>query len=278
MNRRLFLSGLLGVFLPGCGSSSGPAENFPTLVPIPGKKLLFGYYSCDDTQISETLDHTNLLWISGFGSSDPFTNVVNQLQQAKRVGVKRIVLSVEDIYKPGGETSVRLLLSSLQNTGLLGNIYALYPFDEPDNHGKSAEEVIAKNTLVRQICQDYSELKECPLFGVYGGNRNYPGIESYDIVAFDDYDNRGAIFNVDGEFAQFKAKTRPDQQIFIFPAGADDWKQDPAAFYKVALSDPQVAGIVAFLWINAGAKLGIKNNGMAPTYRALGKQIKDANP
>jgi hypothetical protein len=38
--------------------------------------------------------------------------------------------------------------------------------------------------------------------------------------------------------------------------------------------------IIPFLWVwpNPGQGLGIRDNGMAPTYRALGKQLTQPQP
>jgi hypothetical protein len=72
---------------------------------------------------------------------------------------------------------------------------------------------------------------------------------------------------------QLKAMLRADQGMILVPAGADPWRDDPAAFFSYA-RDPQVKIILAFAWTGGNESgyandwgTGIRNNGMADVFR-----------
>jgi hypothetical protein len=266
--------------LTDCGGGGGSPVSGP-IMPAPDKlraDLLFGYYGGCPTCPLEQADHVNLYWA---GNLYGLLNTMAELNQARAAGISNIVLAVP-AYAANAELEVRFHLKRLQEAGLLANIRALYPIDEPDLHDKTADEIRATNAMLRRVAADFPELAEVKLAVIYAPTRvkgTWPGVETYDWVGFDDYDNRERIFlGAGGEYGMLKHVLRPDQRILLVPGGVDPWRQDPAAFLAKAETDPQVIAIIPFIWqdlSDPGAGLGIRSNGLRQLYCEAGKTVKD---
>src|SRR5437870_5698906 len=163
--RALAVSGLA---LAGCGGGSAPS---PTQPPSALRTdLLFGYYGAADETIPEVADHVNLAWVMGWGTHGSWlANVSRQLVQARQHGIKAVVLGIPQAYNPGGtaEADVRYVLQSLAVQGLLENVVALYPIDEPDGAHKSDATVTAVNTMLRRVMAEFPPLANTKLAVIY---------------------------------------------------------------------------------------------------------------
>ncbi len=244
------------------------------------KGLLFGYYGDGDSNLAETHDHVNLAWVYGWGSSvDTLANAMEHIREAGSYNIRTIVLGVESVYLFDGENWLRQYLQALSSKGLLQDVKALYPIDEPDTGDtpKTDAEVILTNQMVRRVAAEFPELANVKLAVIYG-DRGFPGIGSYDWVGFDNYGQMEAIF-CDGSYQSLKDALRSDQRILLVPGGASPWEQDPAPFYNKAVEDTQVIALIPFIWQDnaaPGVGAGIRSNGTKPRYIQAGTWIKSA--
>jgi hypothetical protein len=271
------------VALGGCGGggSSTPAPQPPSALRT---DLLFGYYGAVNETIPEVAGHVNLAWVMGWGSNGAWLeNVATQLTQARQHGIRHIVLGIPQAYNASAESDVRYVFESLVVRGLLDDIVALYPIDEPDGAHKSDAQVTAANATLRRVMASFPQLEQTKLAVIYTAGNQRPGIASYDWVGFDDYD-RGCIA-LDNGYPALKAQLRPDQRLMIVPGGADPWRQDPACFFAKAQLDQQVIAIVPFIWFDnweditkAGGTKGIRSNGMANVYCIAGRRTITGDP
>lgn len=263
--------------LIGCGGGGGGGGGAePPVTPSgparPG--ILFGYYGDMDGQVRETADHVDYLWTFGW-TRDGTGSRAGRIAEARSQGITKVVLGIEEAYLPDGEARVRATLSELRAQGLLAGVIALYPIDEPEGRGKSADEVRAVNAMLRRVMADYPELAQTKLAVIYTGGRRWPGIETYDWVGFDDY-NRGSAVLSNDQWDDLKRRLRPDQGILLVPGGSDPWRQDPLPFVSKALLDPQVVGIVGFIWFDdadRGVGAGIRSNPTRAAYCGAGRYL-----
>lgn len=245
----------------------------------PSRPLLYGYYGDCDFCLAETQAHVNLAWVFGWGESvDKLANAMEHLREASAYGVRNVVLGVTSVYLPDGETWLRQYLQALSSKGLLRDVKALYPIDEPDTGDtpKTDAEVRTVNAMVRRVASEFPELADVNLAVIYG-DRGMPGIGSYDWVGFDRYPDREAIFT-DGDYQALKEALRPDQRILLVPGGVSPYDQDPAPFYNKAQEDQQVIAIIPFIWQDNAAPnvgLGIRSNSTKPRYVQAGTWIKN---
>jgi hypothetical protein len=243
--------------------------------------LLFGYYGDGDTNLTETMGHVTLAWIFGWGSSDDnLASAIEHLREASSYGIKAVVLGITSVYLPEGEAWLRQYLQELSSKGLLRDVKALYPIDEPNaGDKKTAEQVVAVNQMVRRVAREFPELERVKLAVIYAGDIDErPGIGSYDWVGIDKYQAGDQIF-IDGLYDDLKANLRQDQGIILVPGGVEPWKNDPAAFYNKAQEDHQVVAIAAFVWqdhVASNVGLGIRSNSTRARYVEAGTRIKSA--
>lgn len=237
--------------------------------------MLYGYYGADSNTALEVVDHANLYWEPAW---QPLPFVLANLQRA--LGMK-VVLAVP-AYHPDAENETRFFLGRIHDAGLLQNIVALYPIDEPDVAGKTDAEVTSVNAMLRRVMTEFKELADTKLAVIYGcdtGKR--PGWASYDWLGCDAY-GAGCDNATGGTVWAFAAGLAAHQKLILVPGGADPWRQDPGCFEFKAHSDPKVVAIVAFLWIDHaadGVGRGIRSNGLRPLYCQVGRTIKqDTRP
>lgn len=277
---RAFLCALLSaiaLLVGGCNDEAkpdptSPENNRPPVVQPSRPGLLYCYYGTWENQMAETAAHTNCAWAGPqWGTSDGITNVVNRLTEARAAGNRCVILDVLVAYS--GEAALRAYLDTLDARGLIGDyICALYPTDEPDLQGYSAQRVAETNAMVRRVAQDYPFIGGIPLAAIYTSSRGYPGVETYDWVGVDDYDQREGVLG--NTYTHLKARLRPEQRILLVPGGMQC--DDVAPFYTRAQSDPQVIGVLPFIWWdgwNNGGGQGVRSLPCRPQYESAGTRI-----
>jgi hypothetical protein len=185
--------------------------------------------------------------------SDP----VGEAMRAKASGIAHTVLAV--CWRCGAD-NLRYVFDGMRAAGVLDRVVALYPEDEPDLR-MSEPEVIAMATLVRGVAAEYPELARVQLWVIYANSGHTPGISQFDAVGRDNY----------GAGPQQLGSA--NQRLILVPGGASPWQESPDAYLSAA-NDPRVIAIIPFLWKypQSGQSQGIRDNGMAPAYRAAGKQ------
>jgi hypothetical protein len=270
---------LLALLLTACGGGGGTGNSAPAGDPAPVSVragLKFGYYGTwDVTQLSETAAHVNLVWLGAHA----FT--VAQLQEARARGVQHAVLDVGALlYQPTGQpcameglkpdntapAQIRATLQAIRNAGLTPMLVGFYPIDEPDKHCVSPDQVTVANSVVRSVALEFD--LRLPLLVIYG-TAGRPGLESYDVIGEDAYqEGAGALARLDSVPA--------DKQLLLVPGGACPWQNDPAPFLARA-QDPRVWGIVAFIWPDQWGgtnNCGIRSAAARARYVELGTLIK----
>jgi hypothetical protein len=267
------------VILAGCnGDTTAPAPaSAPPAAPQASRAgLLYGYYGSMDGQVAETADHVTLQWVSPWGAGgDGLQAVKLRLAEARQAAIPCVVLDVPMAYQ--GEEGVRAFFAELQRGGLIDSrICALYPVDEPDLVGRSSSEVRSTNAMLRRVAADFPFIAGIPLAVIYTAHGEWPGIETYDWVGFDDYDRHSAVLS-NGTWRDMKARLRSEQRILLVPGGA--FGEDIAPFFAKAQEDPQVLAIVAFIWFDNwdGPKQGIRSLPVRTQYVAAGQRIKYPN-
>jgi hypothetical protein len=235
-----------------CGGGGGEA---PVAAAPQRTDLLFGYFGDCDGCVAETQGHTNLAWVMGWGADGAY-----ERHAAEAVGAgQQIMLAV--CWSCGAD-GMRWSFDRLRAIGALARVVALYPQDEPDVAGLTAEQVAALCALVRAVASEYPEIAHAPLAAIYG-TRGSEGIEQFDWIGRDNYGS-GPIVPI----------RLPHQRVMLVPGGADPWREDPAAFLETANRTPAVVAIVPFIWRwPDGRSGGIATNPTRWSYCEAGLRV-----
>lgn len=251
---RMVLATILVVALllvSACGGGSSEAA----VAAAPDRKdLLYGYFGDCDTCVAETKGHANLAMVMGWGAPGAMERHATEAVAAKQ----HILLAV---CWACGADNLRWQFATLRAAGVLSEVVALYPVDEPDVAGLTAAQVIALCALVREVAAEYPELAGVALAAVYG-SVGTEGIEQFDWVGRDFY-GHGAIVPI----------RLPNQRLILIPGGADPWREDPATFIDTANRTPAVVLILPFLWRDPITARGIATNGLGQTYCQAGVRV-----
>lgn len=261
---------LLALFLSACGGGGSVRPDPPVTPPATYRAdLLFGYYGGCETCAVENRNHTNLYWSPGWNG------LQGTIAELRAAGGERAVVLAVPAYVPNAESETRAFLTGVRDAGLLSRIVALYPIDEPDVLGKGDAEVRATNAMLRRVMSEYAELANTKLAVIYGcGTGKRPGLSSYDWVGCDEYGD--GCWVMGGDLATLRAALTPEQRLMLVPGGASPWRQSPACFETYAHENPVVVAIIPFLWQTVTGRniiVGIRDNGMAPAYCAVGRRI-----
>ena len=274
---------LLPLLLIGCGGgggSSSPAPSTPAVVrTIP---IAYGYFGIDGDQIAETADHVSYVLAPDWGDwtlpgYDTFRigQIIAQLQEAKARGIKDAWVMVgfltmtqkpgcTDICvspRPDGIQRLLAFRAQLQALGLDDMVRALYPIDEPELHGLDNATLTALLIAIKQAWPE-------PLLAVvYGDTQTYPGLSAYDLIGKDKYGDGANVLNQ-------LPPIGGGQRHIIVPGGANPWRNDPQPFLDYAKQHADVYAICAFEWFDRTDGQGIRSNGMADKYRAIGLALK----
>lgn len=277
----------------GCETEPPPPPPPPPPTGTSRGDLFFGYYA--GGAVLEFADHCNILHIGSWGDWETpggrqviLDNFINQIQAALGHGIANVILTLDwCVFTPTWQRlpdaeargNLRSFFNALDAQNLLWPVRAVYPVDEPDNAGISNADMVAVNSMIRSVMSEYVHLNYKPLAVTYGDRSGKggptPGIASFDWCGFDNY---GAPIFTNGEYDYFVSKLTPTQRTTILPGGSTPWKQDPTPFYNKAQADPRVVLIFPFMWFDNGGQQGVKTDGMAPAYRAVGMPIKAAQP
>ncbi len=277
MNRRLCLTALAAL-LAGCGGGGTSQGSYvPPAVSVLRTDLLFGYYLTGPGQWQATKDHVNLMF-EGQENGTAAT-AVSMKEHGQRTMLNLSGFCYDGVTfrpLPDADIRVRACLQTLKDAGVLQQVIALYPLDEPDQHGLSDAEVTAMCGVVRSVAGEFAELPNVKLAVIYTDQQRWPGFAAHDCVAIDPYDHGSDMF-VAAPFLAMLARLAPHQNYFLVPAGGDPWQQDPEPYRRVAQADPRCVGILAFLYITRNdsnpPSAGIGTNGMLPAYRAVGLEF-----
>lgn len=259
--------------LAGCG---GVDPNAPVERPkVLRTDLQFGYYASAGTQPQETKGHVNLYYDMQFEGEQHTIDSIRFMQMPVMLGIQYWMYDEFNRPKADAESQLLGYLHRLNEAGVLKFVTDVYPLDEPDLLGAKSDDVIATNAAVRRAFAAFNMRPRLSV--IYAVAFTWPGVSSYDDVGFDNYPAGSGIF-YNGDYAKLKAVLRADQKIWLVPGGADPWRQDPTPFINYAHSDPQVRGLINFVWFDStdpkqGYGKGIRTNGMARAYCQAGREI-----
>lgn len=268
---KLLLALALTFLLAGCGGSSSsppiqadPAGPTQPLIPLK-RPVRFGYYGAFD---DEVLDHVTTVFVAKWGDTDP--EVLSQnLLRAKTAGVADAIFVLDwlcftpDVPKKyKGVEEVKPYLEALRSSGVLDMITFLYPHDEPEGYGITSEDML-------KCCEDLRALWPGPKLAViYGDHIDRRGLAGFDLIGIDSYDHGTDVFMQ--QYEPLKAALLPHQRLMIVPGGSSPWRETIQPFYDYAAQNERVDLICPFLWTDQASTPGIRSNGMAPQYEAVG--------
>jgi hypothetical protein len=303
------LSLIIASLFAGCGGGGGTSAP-PTVAPVlpdepsrPG--LFFTFFGCVDNPAApmkpgpvtascatETASFISTIMTGGWGDTASEAGrlaiadkAIRHMQEARDRGVSSAIVMIDFVMLDGAQqyrgppahAELVAFLRSIQAAGLADMVTTLYPADEPDVHRMSADSVRAMNADIRAAL---AQVGMTAKIMVTYGNDGMPGVDTFDLVGVDVYGLGDAVLDL--PLATLKAVLRPDQRIVLVPGGAEPWRVDPWPFYARAQIEPQIAGIMAFVWWNdyepgnfPGAK-GIRDAATRCAYEAVGRRIKQA--
>jgi Ig-like domain from next to BRCA1 gene len=266
------------------------------------QQLYYGYFGNCSYCLAETAGHINLAshmdwgdWTTSTGIQNITNDTVQYLLEAKSRGITKAIVAVgyavylgtgtygfDGNYQYRGDAvaaqNLQNLFSALQTNQVLDMVVALYPVDEPFNHGLGDAAIAMANGEIRSVASGYSQLQGVKLAVIYSPYR-LPGLASYDWVGFDDYNAGTSIFNSGGEYDWFRAQVSGNQRVILVPGGYSVSRTDPNPFYQKAQADSGVIAIIPFVWFDQpGSWQGIRDDGMATAYCQVGSAIIGANP
>jgi hypothetical protein len=265
----------------GGGSGGGGDGSLPAPPPVPvvrSAPLEYGYFGTGDTQLAETADSVTFVFAMDWGNWDTDTaaitaRIIAQLQEARARGVTHAwvcvgyqVFDAKFNVRPDAIARLHAFRVQIQALDLYSMVTVLYPLDEPNvAHVSDAK-------LTPLLLQIKAEWAGGALLGViYGDTQSYAGISVYDLLGKDKYGDGSGVLN------ELPPLTGTQLHILV-PGGASGLSNhgpdDPAPFMAYAKANANVYAIVPFLWVNSGGITGIRNNGQAPAYTAIGKSIK----
>jgi hypothetical protein len=271
----LFLAVVIVVMLVACGGG-GVDPNAPVERPkVLRADLQFGYYASTGTQPQETKGHVNFYHDMLFEGEQHTIDSIRLMQMPVMLGVQYWMYDARNVPKADGEAQLLGYLHRLNDAGVLKFVTDVYPLDEPDLLGTKADDVVAVNAAVRRAFATFGMRPRLSV--IYGVGFTWQGVASYDDIGFDNYSAGSGIF-YNGDYARLKGVLRADQKIWLVPGGADPWRQDPTQFINFAHGDPQVRGLINFVWFDSThpSQLygkGIRTNGMAGAYCRAGREI-----
>lgn len=280
---------LLVVVVGACGGGGGTASSIPQPTDVVGPTVAprAGIWNCyylnDAPSVLEVADHTNCDWVSNELAGGPWwKNIADQLQVDRGTAIRNIVLHLYPQCSIATHPEVRAQmiadLDALRATGQLQGWHEIWIYwcDEAGTAGGQTEaNVVEANEWLRtSYLPRAPELAEAKLAEIYNCDGPTPGFETFDRIGCDSY-KRGC--GVTATYDDYIKRLAPEQKLFMVPGGADDANpQSPVCLEKYAYLHLEVVAVVDFLWRDRTGIRGIRSNGWAPVFRAMGKRIVGA--
>lgn len=273
----------LVIWLAACGGG-GQSSSYvpPTPAPVAARTdLSYCYYGGDSSIVLEVADHVNCHWATGWNAPLWVDAMALELQLARSAGHHEVTLHMPECkaLMPGAREVLPPLLRALAATGQLDgwSKIRVYWCDEPnlsmlDRGAYSDATVTEVNAWLRAALATIPQLAAARLGVIYGGDSaDTPGWSSYDDIAWDHYSVGCGVLNI---YDANRHRLSPHQRYYLVPGGSDDASpQDPQCFEQYAQSNADVAGFWTFTWFDRTGIRGIRSNGWAATFRALGRRL-----
>lgn len=264
----------------GSGAGAGPLPTDTAGPVVYRAGLLHCYYMHDAASVLETQDHSNCDWASNDdGGQSWHENIANELQVARGTGLRVVILQLypQCSIAQHPETRAPMLaeLDALRASGQLqgwDQIW-LYWCDEPSSAGGQSleDEKAATDWLRSAYIPRAPELSAAKLAVIYNCDADTASFLFYDRIGCDGY-KRGC--GVTSTYDAFINRLAPGQALFMVPGGSDDANpQSPMCLEAYAYNHIQVVAVISFFWRDRPGIRGIRSNGWAPAFRAMGKRI-----
>lgn len=240
--------------------------------------LYYGYFGCTKDQVTETKGHVNILCEVQF---EPQNAIRHMLECGTDVMlalscqlVDRPDANTKFTVRPDAESRLTDFFIALKLAGVLGQVKALTPIDEPNNTMASEAELAKAIFIIRQVAHKFPELDGYKLYMIYAADKPFICSEQCDWIGFDDYDMKGSVLN-GKQYQDLKTSLRGGQKTILIPGGS--YGQDPIPFINYAKANTEVAVVLGFLWADdewgtVGAP-GIRSNGTRDKYINAGKSV-----
>lgn len=217
------------------------------------KDLLFGYYGCTGDQVAETKDHVNLHWECFWGGLDKAIADIRAANMTTVLDLGGPTLSdygtMPRTIRPDAEAQLRSLFDRLQSEGVLHLAKYLLPSDEPNLPENGSVHLLPEiMALIRRVALSYPTLDFAQYGCIYYSDLPMDHIELFDVVGFDQYEEKSGIFAPGAMYERMKKRLRPDQKTWLVPGAT--FGQDPQPFLNFANNNDEVLGIIPFLWGN----------------------------
>lgn len=231
--------------------------------------LLYGYYCSGENQVAETKDHVNLFMECSFEGTEKTITSILEAKLPTVLSVSYLLFNENGVGHALAETYVRDHFNLFKARGALQYVKYLYPIDEPNNVTTLAELTKAM-TILKKIAAEFPELNGVRYATIYAGSKgDYIGIEMFDLVGVDAYDDRSGFLT--GEYVRLLAALRPDQRTILVPGGFHG--ENPTPWVNFAETHPEVEILMPFLWQSAALGVGIRTLEIKQAYIDAGKYI-----
>lgn len=220
-------------------------------IPMPSilrTDLHFGYYLSLPGQMAATADHTDLFWHAQFYGLD-------QLELELRDRPHAVVLDcAPQLFKrydkatvsTTAATDLHIFFASLSARGLLAKIKYLVPMDEPNLFCDSETDLLQALNILKSEAAKWPELADVKYICIYGEKADKLWcLDQFDIVGIDNYSQKSEVLTR-GAHADLMRAVHPHQQVLVLPGAA--YGQDPTPFIAYAHGNPQVWGVIPFIW------------------------------
>lgn len=224
-------------------------------VPAPAAlrtDLLFGYYGTHAEQVAETAGHVNLHWESFWSGVDRAIEDIRGAACATVLDLDGYIFAIDP--KTNGrepfadaEARVRALFARLRDAGVLRLVKVLVPKDEPNlSKGNVLKHLPQVVPMLRRVAADFDELDGVLLGVIYMGGSNHDHADLFDVVGFDDYDEKSAALKPGGMYDRMQGRLLPGQRTWLVPGAS--YGQSPEPWVNFAHAHSEVFAIVPFLW------------------------------
>ena len=284
MNINILLLLAIAVIIAALVMSKAKAGDI-TIPEAPQRSdLLFGYYGCTGDQVAETQGHVNLHWECFWGGVDKAIADMRAANMTTVLDLGGPTLSdygaLPRTIRPDAEAQLRALFDRLHSEGVLHLVKYLLPSDEPNLPENGSVHLLPEiMPLIRRVAVSYPALVGVQYGCVYYSDLPMDHIELFDVVGFDQYEEKSGIFAPGALYERMKKRLRPDQKTWLVPGAT--YGQDPQPFLNFANGNDEVLGIVPFLWRNPHGDPkfdGIHSMPeMREKYRTAGLKIKGAS-
>lgn len=242
----------LAIVLLVAASKAKPSD---ITVPAPATlrtDLLLGYYGTYASQVAETAGAINLLWVTFWEGLEKAIQDISAAACTTVLDLDSYIFDIDLLTNArtphsDAEQRLRALFTRLREADVLHLVKVLVPKDEPNlREGNVLQHLPSVVPTIRRVAAEFDELQGVLLGVIYMGGSDHDHSALFDIVGFDDYDEKSGALKSGGMYDQMRARLLPDQRTWLVPGAS--YGQNPTPWLNFAHAHPEVFAIVPFLW------------------------------